>query len=114
MPKVTVTPSIQRVEVMDNVMLIARASGIGVENFTYQWYRRDDSIEGGNKSVLFIYNVPKRSSKYHTYSCVVWNMVGNSAMSNIVKLFVRSKPFRVLFIYPSYCYLCTVCRSYYI
>ena len=95
-PKVTVTPSSQRVEVTDNVMLIATPSGIGIENFIYQWYRRDYSIKGGNKPVLFIYNVPKRSSKYHTYSCVVWDVVGNSAVSNSVKLFVSSKYICVL------------------
>ena len=83
-------------------MLLATASGIGVENFTYQWQRRDNAIRGENKSVLFINNVSKKSSRYHTYSCIVRNMDGNSAMSNSVKLFVRSKHIYVLLIFHRY------------
>ena len=90
-PKVTVAPSRQRVEVTHNAMLIATASGIGVENFTYQWLRRSYIIKGETKPVLLIYNVLKKSSRYHTYSCIVRNRDGNSATSNSVNLFVSSK-----------------------
>ena len=85
------TPSRQRVEVTHNAMLIATASGIGVENFTYQWQRGNNTIKGETTPVLFIYNVLKKSSRYHTYRCIVSNMYGNYAMSNSAKLFVSSK-----------------------
>ena len=91
MPKITVAPSSQRVKVTHNVMLIATASGIGVENFTYQWQRGNHIIKGETKPILLIYNVLRKSSRYHTYSCIVRNKDGNSAMSNSAKLFVSSK-----------------------
>ena len=72
-------------------MLVAIASGIGVENFTYQWLRRNNTIKGETKPVLLIYNVLKKSSRYHTYNCIVRNRDGNSAMSNSANLFVSSK-----------------------
>ena len=72
-------------------MLIATASGIGVENFTYQWQRGNQIIKGETKPVLLIRNVLRKSLRYHTYSCTVRNKDGNSAMSNSANLFVRSK-----------------------
>ena len=90
-PKVIVTPPSQYVEVTHSVMLIATASGIGVENFSYQWQREGKIIKNETKSVLLINNVIKKSSKYHSYSCIVTNEYGNSSVSNTVKLLVRSK-----------------------
>ena len=68
-------------------MFIATASGIGVENFSYQWQREGKIIKNETKSALLINNVLKKSR----YRCIVTNEYGDSAVSNAVRVFVRGK-----------------------
>ena len=73
--------------------LTAMANGIstGVNNFKYQWRKRDsdgipDKVSGVNASVLTIPNVDK--SDEGQYYCIVTNEWGNSVESNNATLTV--------------------------
>ena len=79
------------VEVTQSVMLIARASGIGVGNFKYQWLRTNQIIEGESGPILLINNIVKETPGFHTYRCNITDEYGNSAVSNNISLFVSSK-----------------------
>ena len=89
LPVVTVKPSSHNIEVTRAVIFTATASGVGLEDFTYQWKHNGSFITKQNGTTLIITNIMERDAG--NYSCLVRNIYGNSMLSNVVTLIVSSK-----------------------
>jgi len=74
-----VTPSSQSVEVTHTAMFTSTVSGIGVENFTYQWRHNGTIISGETGDTLMITNVMESDSG--EYECNVTNEYGDKSGS---------------------------------
>ena len=70
-------PSSQSVEVTHTAMFTTTASGVGVENFMYQWRHNGTIITGETGDTLMIANVMKSDSG--DYRCIVTNEYGDVA-----------------------------------
>ena len=72
-------PSSQSVEATHNATLITMVTGVGSNNFTYQWRHNGTIISGETRDTLIIRNV----TTYDTgvYSCTVMNQYGDSNSS---------------------------------
>ena len=86
LPKVTVTPLNQSVEVTFTAKFIATVEGVGP--FTYKW-RKVRRIKNAVQSTFMINNVSVKDTGY--YRCYVTNNYGNSALSNKAFLQVISE-----------------------
>jgi len=91
LPVVTVDPPSQSVEVTDTVKFTSKVSGIGKENFSYQWKRGAKDIDGETSSTLTIDSVTEDHSD--TYKCVVRNEYENYDEFS-AKLIVTSKSYQ--------------------
>jgi len=60
-------------------MFTAKVSGVGKENFSYQWRHNGEDINGETKNILTIDSVSKDHSG--NYECVVMNEYGDSSTS---------------------------------
>ena len=89
LPEVTVMPSSQSVEVTHTATFTTRVSGVGVENFMYQWRHNGIVITGETQDTLMITNVMKSDSG--DYECIVTNEYGDNGTSTIVVLVVTSE-----------------------
>ena len=76
----TVDPPSQSVEVTQTVKFITKVSGIGKENFSYQWRHNGVHINGETGDTLIIDGVTKDYNG--NYECVVKNEYGDSATSD--------------------------------
>ena len=88
LPKVTVDPSSNRVEIGGTVKFTATVSGVG-ENFSYQWRHNNSDIEGGTGIHLTINDVTKNDQG--NYDCVVCNEYEDKVTSNKANLVVYSE-----------------------
>jgi len=79
-----VDPPSQSVEVTDTVKFTSKVSGIGKENFSYQWRHNKEDIDGETSSTLTIDSVTNDHGG--TYECVVRNEYGVCVTSKIVEL----------------------------
>jgi len=70
-------------------MFTTTVSGVGVENFMYQWRHNGANITGETGSTLMITNVMESDSG--NYECVVTNEYGDSNTSDVVVLMVTSE-----------------------
>jgi len=59
-------------------------SGVGYENFSYQWRHNGKDINGETSNTFTIDSVTKADGG--TYGCKVWNQYGNCVMSNISEI----------------------------
>jgi len=84
-----VKPSSQSVEVTHTATFATIVSGVGVENFTYQWRHNGKIITGETRDTLMITNVMESDSG--DYECVVTNQYGDSNISDVVVLMVTSE-----------------------
>ena len=75
-------PSSQSVEVTHTVMFTATVSGVGVENFMYQWRHNGTNITGETRDTLMITNVMESDSG--DYECIATNEYGDSDTSDVV------------------------------
>ena len=85
----TVTPSSQSVEVTHTAMFTTTVSGVGVQNFMYQWRHNGTIITGETGDTLVITNVMENDSG--DYECIVTNEYGDSDTSDVVVLMVTSE-----------------------
>ena len=83
------TPSSQSVEVTHTAMFTTTVSGVGVENFMYQWRHNGTIITGETGDTLMITNVMESDSG--DYECIVTNEYGDSDTSDVVVLMVTSE-----------------------
>ena len=91
LPTVTVAPIYQSVEVTNEAIFMATANGVGLENFKYQWKKRDVNITEETNSTLILQNV--NESHVDNYACYISNEYGDSIVSYLVFLYVTSKYF---------------------
>ena len=88
LPKVSVTPLYQSREVTSEGYLFATPTGVGSDNFRYQWKKGSSNIVDGNGPVLKLENVSENDTGH--YSCHVRSQYGDSAVSNAVLVNVTS------------------------
>ena len=81
--------SSQSVEVTHNVTFTTMVTGVGSNNFTYQWKHNGTIINGETGDNLVITNVME--SNGGNYSCTVDNQFGDTVTSNVVVLIVTSE-----------------------
>ena len=82
-------PSSQSVEVTNTATFTAMVTGMGSDNFTYQWRHNGTIISGVTEDALMITNVMERDSG--DYDCIVTNQFGDTDTSKVVVLMVTSK-----------------------
>ena len=72
-------PATVKVSITGTAVLTATASGIGKENFTYQWKHNGSDMIGRTEDTLEITNV----TEYHggKYECIVRNDYGDGNTS---------------------------------
>ena len=87
------TPSSQSVEVTHTSMFTTTVSGVGVENFKYQWRRNETIITGETGDTLMITNVMEGDSG--NYECIVTNQYGDVATA-AANLTAYGKNFTIL------------------
>ena len=76
----TVMPSSQSVEVTHNATFTTMVTGVGSNNFTYQWRHNGTIIYEETMDTLIIRNVTLDNTGY--YSCIVMNLYGDSNSSS--------------------------------
>ena len=86
---VTVMPSSQSVEVTHNATFTTMVTGVGSNNFTYQWRHNGTIISGETGSTLMIAGIMESDSGH--YECIVTNQFGHTNVSNAVVLTVTSE-----------------------
>ena len=84
-------PSSQSVEVTHNATFTTMVTGVGSNNFTYQWRHNGTIISGETGDTLVITNVME--SDGGEYECIVDNEFGDTNTSTIVVLIVTSECF---------------------
>ena len=72
-------------------MFTAKADGVGLEDFKYQWKKGDENITEETNNILILQNVNESHSD--NYTCYVSNEYGDSVVSYPVFLYVTSKYF---------------------
>ncbi|XP_065894736.1 uncharacterized protein [Dysidea avara] len=87
LPEVTVDPPSRSVEVTQPVKFTTTESGVGKENFSYQWRHNGEDINGETSNTLTIDSVTKDDGG--TYECMVKNEYGDYCTSNVAKLGVK-------------------------
>ena len=85
-PSITVTPSSQSVEV--TLAATFTAAVTGVAPFTYQWWRGNAILKNETGNTYTVYDASTEDQSY--YSCHVFNILGDSAVSDRVWLQVIS------------------------
>ena len=73
-------PSSQSVEVTHNATFTAIVTGVGSNNFTYQWRHNETIIRGETSNTLIITNLSLHDTG--VYSCTVMNQYGGSDSSS--------------------------------
>ena len=84
----TVMPSNQSVEVTLNATFTTNVTGVGSDNFTYQWRRHNKMMIISEEAFLIITNVTLNDTGM--YNCTVINQYGDSN-SSLVSLTVTGK-----------------------
>ena len=79
-------PFSQSVEVTHTAMFTTTVSGVGMENFMYQWRHNGAIITGETGDTLVITNVMQSDSG--NYECIVTNEYGDGDTSDMVALMV--------------------------
>ena len=82
-------PSSQSVEVTHNATFTTMVTGVGSNNFTYQWRHNGTIISGETGDTLVITNVMESNSG--EYECIVDNQLGDTDSSDVVILIVTSE-----------------------
>jgi len=75
LPKVTVIPSCQSVQVSQTAKFTATVSGVGAENFIYHWKQKGVDIQEEMGNALKLTNVAE--SDGGSYECIIWNEYGD-------------------------------------
>ena len=81
-------PSSQSVEVTHNATFTATVTGVGSDNFTYQWRHNGTNIVGATGVDLAITNLMPNDTGM--YSCRVMNQYGDSDSSSAVLIVTGS------------------------
>ena len=82
-------PSSQSVEVTLDATFTTMVTGVGSNDFIYQWRHNGTNISGETEDTLVITNVMESNSG--EYECIVDNQLGDTNTSNVVVLTVTSE-----------------------
>ena len=82
-------PSSQSVEVTHDATFVTMVTGVGSNNFTYQWRHNGTIINGETGDTLVITNVMESNSG--EYECIAGNVFGDIVTSIVVVLIVTSE-----------------------
>ena len=85
-PEVSVTPAEVEVRKGDNVEFICSATGLGANNFTYQWFLNDLPVAVQAMPTLVINDVTE--SDTGDYVCFVRNPYGGIGQSGVARLII--------------------------
>ena len=85
----TVMSSSQSVEVTLTATFTTMVTGVGSDDFTYQWRHNGTIISGETEDTLMITNVMESDSG--EYECIVTNQFGDTNTSSVVMLIVTSE-----------------------
>ena len=85
-PEVSVTPAEVEVRKGDNVEFICSATGMGANNFTYQWFLNDLPVAVQAMPTLVINDVTE--SDTGDYVCFVRNPYGGIGQSGVARLII--------------------------
>ena len=85
----TVIPSSHSVEVTLTATFTTMVTGVGSDDFAYQWRHNGTSISGETEDTLMITNVTESDSG--EYECIVTNQFGDTNTSPVVMLMVTSE-----------------------
>jgi len=86
---VIVTPATQSTEVTHTAKFTTNVSGVGTENFMYQWRHNGTIITGEIRDTLMIPKVMESDSG--DYECIVTNQYGDYIISDVVVLIITSE-----------------------
>ena len=75
-------PPSQSIEVTQPVKFTTTVSGVGKENFNYQWRHNGEDINGETSNILTVDSISKNLSG--SYECVVKNEYGDNAAASIL------------------------------
>ena len=73
-------PSSQSVEVTHNATFTTMVTGVGSNNFTYQWRHNGTIISGETSDIFIITNLVQNDTG--TYDCTIMNQYGDSNSSS--------------------------------
>ena len=82
-------PSSQSVEVTLTATFTTMVTGVGSDDFTYQWRHDGIIISGETEDTLIITNVMESDSG--EYECIVTNQFGDTNTSPVVMLMATSE-----------------------
>ena len=82
-------PSSQSVEVTLTATITTMVTGVGSDDFTYQWRHNGTIISGETEDTLMITNVMESDSG--EYECIVTNQFGDTNTSPVVMLMATSE-----------------------
>ena len=85
----TVMSSSQSVEVTLTATFTTMVTGVGSNNFTYQWRHNGTIISRETEDTLMITNVMESDSG--EYECIITNQFGDTNTSTVVMLMVTSE-----------------------
>ena len=106
-PTIILTPSSQSVEVTLMATFTAKANGTGP--FTYQWQKGNKILHKETGTTYTVNNASEEDQSH--YRCRVFNVYGNSAVSDRVWLKVTSMPNTCIYILPVSTNCILICRK---
>ena len=82
-------PSSPSIELTHNITFTAIVTGVGSDNFNYQWRHDGSNITNQTANTLMITNVTE--SDGGVYECIVTNQFGDTNTSPVVMLMITSE-----------------------
>jgi len=101
-----VSPASLTVKTSQSATFTTTVSGIGKENFTYQWQHNEEDVDGETGDTLNLNNVAVKDKG--SYQCIVKNQYGDSDVFT-VELEVTSKHETCVGLKLFYCFLFFSC-----
>ena len=86
-PVVSIEPKSRTIDEGEKTTFTCKASGVGSDSFTYQWYLNNHPITGENQQSL---NITASLADSGSYKCSVKNQYGSTSQSEEVMLIILS------------------------
>ena len=83
----SIEPKNRTIDEGERTTFTCKASGVGSDSFTYQWYLNNHPITGENKKSL---NITASLADSGSYKCSVKNQYGSTSHSEEVMLIILS------------------------
>ena len=83
----SIEPKNMTIDEGERTTFTCKASGVGSDSFTYQWYLNDHHITGENQQSL---NITASLANSGSYKCSVKNLYGSTSQSEEAILIILS------------------------